>query len=464
MWEADTLQTRRIWCERAALPTGPVAGVRITIVDGLIERVDSQVERDDDDEFLGGFTMPGFANAHSHAFHRALRGRTHGGAGDFWKWREQMYDVAARLTPDNYLPLARAVFGEMLLAGYTCVGEFHYVHHAPAGESYVEPNAMGHAIIEAARQSGIRLTLLDACYLHGGINVGVSDQQRRYSDGSALQWISRVEQLIEQVAAAGSPNVRVGAAIHSVRAVDPAAIAAVATFARSKGLPLHAHVSEQLAENEQSNAAYGMSPTRLLAQNGALTEDFTAVHATHLGSDDVQLYAAAGCTCCLCPTTESDLGDGIGPSDQFRDAGVRMAIGSDQHAVIDPFGEMRGIELHERLATQRRGANKPLGLFASGTYNGYRGLGWHNGGNIESGALADLTTIGLDSVRLSGTRPADLIESMIFSATASDVRNVIVGGVTVVAAGAHVGLDVASELRRAIGAIDDGHSRIARQS
>ena len=408
--------------------------------------------------------MPGFANAHSHAFHRALRGRTHSGAGDFWSWREQMYQVADRLTPDNYLPLARAVFGEMLLAGYTCVGEFHYVHHTPAGEPYAETNVMGHAIIEAARQSGIRLTLLDACYLRGGIDVAVSEQQRRYCDGSALQWSSRVELLIEQVAAAGDKNVRVGAAIHSVRAVDPEAIAAVATFARRKGLPLHAHVSEQLAENEQSVAAYGMSPTQLFARQGALSDDFTAVHATHLEPSDIALYASAGCTCCLCPTTESDLGDGIGPSNQFREAGVRMAIGSDQHAVIDPFCEMRGIELNERLATRRRGVNKPADLLAAGTRNGYRALGWHNGGSIEPGALADLTTIGLSSVRMSGTQSDELIESTIFCATATDVRNVIVAGVTVVTNGAHVRLDVATDLRLAIAALDDGDSHRAGAS
>lgn len=455
---------RRIWCEYAALPTGPAAGVLINIADGLIERIDSNVEWDGTCDRLEGFTMPGFANAHSHAFHRALRGRTHGGAGDFWSWREQMYQIAGRLTPDNYLPLARAVFGEMLLAGYTCVGEFHYVHHMPSGEPYAEPNAMGHAIVEAARQSGIRLTLLDACYLRGGIDVAMSEQQRRFCDGSAPQWSSRVEQLVAQVAGGANANARVGAAIHSVRAVGPDAIAVVATFAQSRGMPLHAHVSEQLAENEQSVAAYGMSPTQLLARQGALTADFTAVHATHLEPGDVALYANAGCSCCLCPTTEADLGDGVGSSDQFRDAGIPMAIGSDQHGVIDPFSEVRGIELHERLATHRRGANKPADLLAVGTRNGYRSLGWHSGGSIEPGALADLTTIGLSSVRMSGTHSGELIEAAIFCATATDVRNVIVAGVTVVSNGAHVRLDVATDLRLAIAALDDGDSHRAGTS
>ena len=445
---------RRIWCQHAALPSGVVDGVLVTISDGIIVRIDTNVEWPTDSHRLEGLTLPGLANAHSHAFHRALRGRTHSGAGDFWTWREQMYAIAGRLTPENYLPLARAVFAEMLQAGYTCVGEFHYVHHLPSGDPYLERNAMGYAVIEAARQTGIRLTLLDACYLHGGISQPLSEQQRRFSDGSAQSWVDRVAALFAVNGATDrEATVRIGAAIHSVRAVDASAIAVVARFAAAHAMPLHAHVSEQLAENDQVGGAYGCSPTELLAQQGALSQMFTAIHATHLSDGDVSLYGAAECTCCLCPTTERDLADGIGPSCELRTAGVRLAIGSDQHAVIDPFEEMRGIELDERLASMKRGNHPPRDLLQAATSNGYRCLGWANGGSITVGALADFVTIGLDSVRLAGLSPHALVDAAVFCASASDVRTVIVAGRTVVADGRHVDLDVGGELSRAISAL-----------
>lgn len=454
--------SRRVWCDFAALPGGVSPGVTITIDDGLILGVDSETDCPPDAQALPGLTTAGFANAHSHAFHRALRGRTHGGEGDFWTWRDQMYSVAARLTPENYLALARAVFGEMLLAGYTVVGEFHYVHHQPSGEMYADPNAMGLAVIEAARQSGIRLTLLDACYLQGGISTPPSTHQMRFSDGTPKRWMLRMQQLLDAVAASdadrGTMTTRIGAAIHSVRAVDATAMALVARFADEHNMALHAHVSEQIDENTQTQETFGCSPTMLLAQQGVLSRNFTAVHATHLGSADVALYSAADCTCCFCPTTERDLADGVGPSRALRDAGVPLSIGSDQHAVIDPFEEIRGIELDERLVSLRRGTHTADDLLAMGTVHGYRSLGWHNGGVIAVGALADLTTVALDGVRLAGSPPGALLDAVVFGATASDVTNVIVAGETMVANGAHVRLDVAANLQSAIDAV---HSQVA---
>ena len=230
-------------------------------------------------------------------------------------------------------------------------------------------------------------------------------------------------------------------------------MALVARFADEHGMPLHAHVSEQLTENAQIEGTFGCSPTMLLAQQGVLSNRFTAVHATHLATSDVALYAGAGCTCCFCPTTERDLADGVGPSRALRDAGVPLAIGSDQHAVIDPFEEMRGIELDERLVSMRRGTHSARELLAMGTVNGYRSLGWQSGGVIEVGALADLTTVRLDSVRLAGSPVDARVDAIVFGATASDVTNVIVAGETVVAHGAHVQLNVAADLQHAIDAI-----------
>jgi formiminoglutamate deiminase len=438
---------RRVWFEYALLPTGVHAGVLVSIDGGLITAVDVGTVSRGDAELIGGLTFGGFANAHSHAFHRALRGRTHTGAGDFWTWREQMYALAGRLNPDNYLDLARATFAEMVLAGYTCVGEFHYVHHGVDGTPYDDANAMGAAIIEAARQAGIRLTLLDACYLRGGAGTALRDAQRRFSDRTAEAWSGRVDVLVDD------EMVRIGAAIHSVRAVDAPSIVSIAEHTNRRGMPLHAHVSEQVAENEQVMAEHGCSPTALLAKSGALSPRFTAVHATHLTLTDVDMFATARCTCCFCPTTERDLADGIGPSATLRRAGVALAIGSDQHAVIDPFEEMRGIEMDERLGSMRRGTHPTAELLAAGTTNGYRSLGWGNGGSIAVGQLADLTTVSLNSVRLAGYRADAAPDAVLFGATAADVSDVIIGGRTVVRSGAHTSLDVAGDLRRSIEAV-----------
>jgi formiminoglutamate deiminase len=393
---------------------------------------------------LAGLTVPGFANAHSHAFHRALRGRTQRGSGSFWTWREQMYAVATTLDPERYLRLARATFAEMAQAGVATVGEFHYLHHGPGGVPYDDPNAMGAALIAAAAEAGIRLTLLDTCYLRGGIGVELDETQRRFSDGDALGWAARAAAL------ADAPGVRVGAAMHSVRAVDPAAIEIVAAWAAERGAPLHAHVSEQPAENEQCVAAYGRSPTQLLADRAALSDRFTAVHGTHASDTDHALLGAAAARCCLCPTTERDLADGVAPARAMRDAGIRIALGSDSHAVIDLLEEARAVELDERLISGVRGSNDAPALLRMAGEHGHVALGWPDAGRIEPGALADLTTMGLDSVRLAGTRSDDAVDAAVFAATAADVRHVVVGGRVVVADGRHVSVDVPRELELAL--------------
>jgi formiminoglutamate deiminase len=389
---------------------------------------------------LAGLTVPGFANAHSHAFHRALRGRTQRGAGSFWTWRDQMYELAGSLDPERYHRLARATFAEMALAGVASVGEFHYLHHAPSGEPYADPNAMGEALVAAAGDAGLRITLLDACYLQGGIDLEVDDVQRRFSDGDALTWATRVSQLVD------APGVRVGAAIHSVRAVDPPSMAIVAAWAAERGAPLHAHVSEQPAENEQSLAAYGCTPTELLARHGVLSDRFTAVHGTHTRDADHALLGKAAANCCLCPTTERDLADGIGPARALRDAGVGLALGSDSHAIVDLLEEARAVELDERLASGIRGSHDAPGLLQMASEVGHASLGWPEAGRIASGALADLTTIGLESVRLAGTRPEHALDAVVFAATAADVRHVVISGRVVVSGGRHVSIDVPAEL------------------
>jgi formiminoglutamate deiminase len=393
---------------------------------------------------LAGLTLPGFANAHSHAFHRVLRGRTQRGTGSFWTWREQMYGVAATLDPDRYFRLARATYGEMALAGIGAVGEFHYVHNGPGGRPYSSPNTMADALTAAAAEAGIRITLLDACYLRGGPGVDLDPIQRRFSDGSADAWAARVDEL------RAGPGVRIGAAIHSVRAVDPPSITTVTAWAAEHRAPLHAHVSEQPAENEQVLAAHGTTPVGVLATAGAVDERFTAVHATHVTTDDIGVLGAARCSCCVCPTTERDLADGIGPTVALRDAGVGLTLGSDSQASIDLLGEARAVELDERLASRVRGRHDLPALLRMATVDGHASIGWPEAGQIEAGALADLTTISLDSVRTIGTTSNDALASAVFAATAADVRHVVVGGRVVVRDGEHTAFDVAGALREVL--------------
>jgi formiminoglutamate deiminase len=392
----------RLWCELAWLGGEQAeAGVLLEIDAERIASVSAGVDAPQDAERLSGLTLPGLANSHSHAFQRALRGRTQVGTGSFWTWREQMYELAERLDPDSMFALARACFGEMTLAGITCVGEFHYVH---------APGDMEAAVIAAAREAGIRMTLLDACYLHGGIE--------RFRDADAHAWAERVGALSD------APDLRVGAAIHSVRAVDPDSARIVAEWAQDR--PLHAHVSEQPRENEECVDRYGRTPSQLLADAGALGPNFTAVHATHVTLEDAELLSAG--TICLCPTTERDLADGIGPARKLRDAGARLAVGSDSQAFIDIFEEARAIELDERLATGTRGLHPAHELLGAATAEGHAALGWPDAGRIEKGALSDLVNVPFDSVRLDGTDPAHAVESLVFAGSAADVRHVMVGG------------------------------------
>jgi formiminoglutamate deiminase len=440
------------WCELAWLgdPDGEVQpNVAITVEGDRIVAVTLGAQSQPDDRALPGLTLPGLANAHSHAFHRGLRGRTHGESGSFWTWRDRMYALADRLDPDSYRDLATAAFAEMVLAGFTCVGEFHYLHHDRDGTRYARPNEMGQALLDAAAAAGIRMTLLDTCYLRSGMtgDAALNPTQQRFSDGDVDAWASRADGL------ADTSTARVGAAIHSVRSVDPPSMSTVAAWAATRATVLHAHVSEQPAENEQCRAAQQCTPTELLDRQGALGDGFTAVHATHLTDHDVKLLQSSHSTCCMCPTTERDLADGIGPTAQFRDAGVPICIGSDSHAVVDPFEEARAIELDQRLASLRRGTHRPGELLTMASAAGYRSLGWGEGGRIEVGGLADLTSVALTSPRLAGIDPKHAGAGVVFAAAAGDVRHVIVAGKVVVADGVHQSIDVAAELQRSINAV-----------
>ncbi|MDR6174736.1 formiminoglutamate deiminase [Nocardioides zeae] len=382
---------------------------------------------------LAGLTLPGLADTHSHLFHRALRGRVQRGGGSFWTWRDDMYGLAARLDPASYRVLARAVLTEMLAAGFTGVGEFHYVHHRPDGTPYDAadggPHAMALAVVDAAAEVGMRVTLLDTCYLAAGFGRPTEGVQKRFDDGSAAAWLRRHADLRTVLADRLDEDggVRLGAALHSVRAVPPTALAELAAAGVGGGAePLHVHLSEQVAENDQCRAATGLTPTGLLARHGMLGPMTSLVHATHLTPADVGTIGSAGAHVAFCPTTERDLGDGIGPARALVDAGARLTLGSDSHAVVDPFEEMRAVEMHERLAAQRRGHFTAAELLASATVDGHASLGVHDAGRIAAGARADLVTLDTATPRTAGTGADE--HTAVFAATAADVVHVVADG------------------------------------
>jgi formiminoglutamate deiminase len=408
----------------------------------------------------GEVCLPGFVNAHSHAFHRALRGLCQARAGDLSAWRSLVYEVASRLTPESYHDLATAVYAEMLLAGYTSVGEFQYLHHEPGGRPYSDTNAMALALLGSATASRIRMTLLDTCYLRAGVDGALLEgPELRFGDGTGERWAGRFAHLASVPLEATQ---RLGAAIHSVRAVPPPAMSTVVAVAHEHDLPLHFHLSEQRSENEQCLKVLGLTPTDVLHDAGALTRQATAVHAIHLTAGDIGRLGLASCGICACPTTERDLGDGAGPFTDLADAGAVLSIGSGSHAVIDPFEETRAVDLNERLSQERRGLWQVGNLLEAGTSGGSRSLAWPTGG-IAAGAMADLVTVRLGSPRLAGCNVAadpardaadELLARIIFCAAPSDVDTVVVAGEVVVEGGEHSTLGppaaVAERLRKTV--------------
>lgn len=471
------------WLEHAWLGTHVEPGVVLEVDgDGRIAALRTGVDTPPFGmEVLRGLTIPGLANTHSHCFHRALRGtvqagvdaslpglaNAHSHAGpspqrrgasamdamgrapdSFWSWREVMYGVAQKLTPDSYFSLARATYAEMALAGITNVGEFHYVHHAPGGAPYADPNAMGEALIEAAAAAGIRITLLDTAYLSAGFGEAPNPHQLRFSDGTAEAWAERVSALKPR------DHAVIGAAIHSVRAVPADQLATVAAWAEQRQAPLHVHLSEQTAENDACQAAHGRTPTQLLADHGVLGPRTTGVHNTHLTDADIALLGGTTTGTCMCPTTERDLADGIGPAVRLQRAGSPLSLGSDSHAVIDLLEEARAMELNERLRSRTRGHWTAAALLAAATADGHAALGRPDAGRLATGALADFTTIALDSVRTAGPLPRLGAETAVFAATAADVRHTVVAGRHIVRDGAHQLVpDVPSALSESIAAL-----------
>ncbi len=392
---------------------------------------------------LGKALLPGLANAHSHGFQRLFRGRAEGravGGDTFWSWREQMYRAAGFVSPESLYDVSRAVFLEMLLSGITVVGEFHYLHNQSSGRAYDDPNLLAKEVIRAAESVGIRICLLRAAYLRAGFEREPHPGQRRfYENGEA--YLSNLEALIAAVQ--GRPQVTVGAAPHSIRAVPLEVYKQVAACADKEKIPLHTHISEQPAEIEACLAEYGQTPVSLAAANGILTPQTTLVHAIHLTDAEFEQVASAGSTICSCPTTERNLGDGIFPADQAVRLGIPVCYGTDSQAQIDILEDARQSEYHLRLERRERGIldninGEPLAarLFHSATASGYRTLGL-SGGSLAQGEPADFFTVGLDDIAILGLDAESLAEQAVFALGRSAIRDVAVQGRLVVEDGWH---------------------------
>ncbi|HSL70964.1 MAG TPA: formimidoylglutamate deiminase, partial [Longimicrobiales bacterium] len=304
----------------------------------------------------GRAVLPGLVNAHSHAFQRVIRGWTQWKPArenaDFWSWRDAMYRAVLRLSPSDLYQVSRFCFTEMLLSGYTTVGEFHYVQRNERGEPYGNPNELALEVLRAALDVGIRIVLLNVCYATGGVGEPLRAEQRRFATPHLDEFLEATDGLRANVE--GSSRASVGVAPHSIRAVPREWLQPIAEYARRAGCPLHMHVSEQPAEVEACVEAYRRRPGEVLVEDGVVGSDFTAVHAMHLSAYEISAFGAAGVTVCACPTTERDLGDGILPAGELLEAGAHLCVGSDSQTVIDPWEELRSLEYHTRLRTLRR--------------------------------------------------------------------------------------------------------------
>ena len=404
------------------------------------------------------WVLPGIANLHSHAFQRAMAGlaeRQTNPEDSFWTWRETMYRFAARFDPDTLHAVASQLYAEMLEAGYTTVCEFHYLHHAPDGKPYDDPAAMSQALIAAARETGIRMTLLPVLYMRGGFDGrALSERQRRF--GHAVDGFLR---LFETLRAQENHMLRVGIALHSLRAVSPDAMTQVLA-ALPRETPVHVHIAEQVGEVADCLALRNARPVEWLLANAPVDRNWTLVHATHLDAAEIAGIAGSGATVAICPTTEANLGDGLFPLRAFLEAGGGWGIGSDSHVSVSPVEELRWLEYGQRLVTRHRnigvgsttdsvGESLLHDVLASSEASTGHAIGC-----FYNGSAADWIVLDRDATQFTGSQPADAIDRWIFGGNRPAVREVHVGGVAVVHEGRHRNRDaIAARFAQAMHAL-----------
>jgi formimidoylglutamate deiminase len=428
------------------LPGGWAASVRLSIAaDGSIQTVTPGGDADGC-EHVGGIAVPGVPNLHSHAFQRAIAGLAERGSerGDsFWGWRERMYGFLERLDPDDVEAVAAQLHIELLRNGYTCVAEFHYLRNAPDGSAYADPVEIARRVLAAAESTGIGLTLLPAVYRTGDFGgVPATQGQRRF--------VATVDDLLNDIStlrtdAAGEPGLRVGMALHSLRAVPPEELqrAVDGLLAQDPVAPLHIHIAEQLREVEACLAATGARPMEWLLANAAIDARWCTIHATHMTSAETRALAASGAVAGLCPTTEANLGDGIFSFTEYTGGHGAWGIGTDSHVSVSPVADLRMLEYGQRLTT--RGRNVAAGRRDHSTGRTLLDSAWAGGaqacgqkvGAISVGARADIVVLDSKHPSLVGRHGDEVLDSWLFSGEATPVSDVMVGGSWVVRDGHH---------------------------
>lgn len=398
--------------------------------------------------------LPGLVNAHSHSFQRAIRGRTEhrtsAGRDTFWTWREAMYHAANCLSPEDIHAVARMAFLEMLASGITAVGEFHYLHRAPDGTPYANPNLLGELVLQAAREVGIRIALQRTAYVRAGWRKEPNAGQARFITPRAEDFVADTEALRSTAAGAyPADSAWVTVAPHSVRAVPLEYLREVAGWARGQGMKVHMHVSEQPAENDACEAEYGVRPIEFLHRHEVLGTGFTGIHAIHITDREIGFLAETGSRICACPTTERNLGDGIGPVERWIEQGVGTCFGSDSNTQIDLLEDARELEYHLRLKLMERAVLAPdlppeqrdgealAGrLFAHATESGAESIG-APGGSLTEGRPADFFVVDLDDLSVAGAGRSALLSSIVFSAGRNAIRGVWVSGKPLITDGRH---------------------------
>jgi len=429
-----------IFARKALIKKGWMDNVRLTVRAGRIDSVSENVTPEPSD-FMAGVVIPGLCNAHSHAFQRALAGRTEerspAGQDNFWSWRERMYELAGGLDADALAAIACQAYAEMLVSGYTSVAEFHYLHRQPGADD--KDDVMFHAIRAAAESSGIRLTYVPVLYERAGF-----DQPK--PEGHQKLFALDLDSFLEhhsRVSGHTTDRIHIGIGAHSLRAVSQESMQAIAGASVAAGIPVHLHIAEQQREVDQCLSSYGRRPVRWLLENFAVDERWCLVHATHLDADEVEDLAATDAVVCLCPSTEANLGDGLFPLHDFLSAGGRIAIGSDSHVSINPFEELRWLEYGQRLASRSRNIaslQEPhVGreLFSRAMAGGLQASGQTTRG-LEVGAPADLVAMYDDDPMLVGHGVASLLDALVFSGYRLPIERVMVNGEWRVVDGDHI--------------------------
>ena len=429
-----------VFARKALLQKGWADNVRFSIRAGRIQHLELSVTPEAGD-YIAGCVIPGLSNAHSHAFQRALAGRTErrspAGRDSFWTWRARMYELAGRMDAELLSAIASQAYIEMLESGYTSVAEFHYLHRAPGADP--ASDAMFGAIRQAAVNSGIRLTYVPVLYERAGFDSARLEEHQKLFALDMKSFRDHYERACRHV----SETVSIGIGAHSLRAVTEESLHQISDIAAQHGVPMHLHIAEQQREVDQCMAATGRRPVRWLLENFEVDERWCLVHATHMDADEIDALAKTGAVVCLCPSTEANLGDGLFPLHAFLSAGGNIAIGSDSHISINPFEELRWLEYGQRLATQSRNitslreSHVGRELFSRALQGGAQ-VSSQSPPDLKVGAAADLVVLHDDDPMLVGHGDESLLDALVFSGYRLPVDRVMVHGEWRVVDGDHV--------------------------